>query len=279
MLPLSESAPPVEYPGLALLMHVIERQLGTTLDQAALKCRELADELTRTIAVADNLMQRVSRSSVLEERMGLSKDVKEYARATLKTESLVSELQEQVERGDAVMRLLGDSSVGRSAAETDAESLIQQLSEFLRADLGESVTLDVVTKGPCVVPIGRPTVLCILCAAVENALENIRAAGARGHVVLKTCQTDDELVIEVADDGIPGFTELRVGIVDSLVADTRKTKLRQLRERVRGLGGELTVDTDDGGTLISIYLPVGADSMRADPMVQIPKVRLERQNQ
>jgi signal transduction histidine kinase len=150
----------------------------------------------------------------------------------------------------------------------------------LRADLGERVTLDVVTKGPCLVPIDRPTVLCILCAAVENALENIRAAGTRGHVELRTCQTDDEIVIEVADDGVPCFTELRAGIVESLVADTRKTKLRQLRERVRGLGGELTVDTDDGGTLISIYLPVGAESMQAaDPMVQIPMVRLERQNQ
>jgi hypothetical protein len=277
--PVFDSKPSGEYPGLALLMRVIEQQLGTSIDQTALKCRELADELTRTVAAADSLMQRVSRGSALEERKGLSKDVKEYALATLKTETLVSELQEQVERGDAVMRLLGDPLAGRSEVETDAESLLRQLSEFLRSELGDNITLDVATSGPCFVPIGRPTVLCILCAAVENALESIRAAGARGRLQLRASRTDEEILIEVADDGVPCFTDLRASVVDSLLADPRRTKLRQLRERVRALGGELTVDTDEAGTLLSIYLPMGVELMPADPVTQIPKLRRERQNQ
>ena len=59
-------------------------------------------ELTRTIAYADGLMQRVGRGSARQELKGWSSDVKKYARATLRTETLVCELQEQVERGASV---------------------------------------------------------------------------------------------------------------------------------------------------------------------------------
>src|SRR5579859_3397750 len=65
-----------EYPTFALLMRVVERQLGGTLNQAALKCSELADELTRTIAVADGLMQRVRHGSSRQEPREWAKDVR-----------------------------------------------------------------------------------------------------------------------------------------------------------------------------------------------------------
>src|SRR5262249_37346017 len=129
--PLPESASG-EYPGLVLLMQVIERRLGSSLNDAALKVRELADELTRTVAIADGLMRRVQLGSDREAVKGWSREVREYARATLRTETLVSKLHDQVGRGEAIIRLLGDFSVDASPTRTDAESLLQQLAEFLR---------------------------------------------------------------------------------------------------------------------------------------------------
>ncbi len=276
-----ESLAPVgigEYPTFALLMRVVERQLGGTLNQAALKCTELADELTRTIAVADGLMQRVRQGSAKEALREWTKDVRDYAQATLRTEALVSELREQVERGDAVIRLMGDLSSDRSATNTDAESLVLELAELLAGDLGDQVTLEVVTSGPCPMGFPRSTLLYLICGAIEGALHNIRAGDGRGHIKLSASKVDTELLIEVADDGVAGSADLRASVVDSLFTDPRMTRMRQLRHSVRGLGGELSVDVDEGGTLVSIYLPTSPEETPIDAVLPPTRPRNERRD-
>jgi signal transduction histidine kinase len=268
-----------EYPGLSLLIRVVERRLGSPLNQAALKCNELAQELTKTVAVADGLMQRVREGSAREELRGWSKDVKQYAEATLRAEALVSELREQVERGDAIIRLLGDLSVESSVADTDAEYLLRNLAELLRADVDQNMSLVVETNGPCLVAMDRPAFLCIVCAVVENALENIRAANGRGRLELRASKIDAEVLIEVADDGVPNATDLRTSIVDTLVTDPRTAKLREVRERLRAMDGELTVDADEAGTVVSLYLPTTLESVAADAAPpRSPFVHVERRN-
>jgi hypothetical protein len=267
-----------EYPTFALLMRVVERQLGGTLNQAAIKCSELADELTRTIAVADGLMQRVRHGSAREELREWAKDVRDYAQATLRTEALVSELREQVEQGDAVIRLMGNLSSDGSAATTDAESLILELADLLVVDLGEQVSLEVVTAGPCPMRIPRSALLYVICGAVESALDNIRSGEGRGHIKLAASKLDTEVLIEVADDGIAGSADLRASIVDSLLADPRVARMRQLRDCVRGLGGELSVDMDDTGTLVSIYLPITPEEVPTDEVTPLPRTRHERRH-
>jgi signal transduction histidine kinase len=72
------------------------------------------------------------------------------------------------------------------------------------------------------------------------------------------------VLIEVADDGIPSANDLRVTLADTLFADPRKARLRQVRERLRGMNSELTVDSDEAGTLVSLYLPTSSESAVSD---------------
>jgi hypothetical protein len=267
-----------EYPGLALLLQVVERQLGSPLNQAALKCNELAGELTKAVAVADGLMQRVRRGSSRDEIGRWSRDVKHYAQATLRAETLVSELREQVERGEAVIRLLGDLSAGVSATKTDVASLLEQFAELLRVDLGNDLSVEVITNGPCFVEMARSELLCIICAAVETALENIHAVADQGHLELRASSTVTDVLIEVADNGIPNATDLRATIIDPLLVNPRTARLRQLRERVRGADGELTVDADDGGTVVLIHLPMYSESPRMAPVPRASALDVERRN-
>jgi hypothetical protein len=270
------STPQGAYPGLALLMRMVEKRLSGPLNEAAQKCSELAEELSRAVAAADGLMQRARSGSAREELKGWSREVKHYAQATLRAEALVSELRDQVERGDIVTRLLGDLSVGSDTTKTDVAWLLPQLADLLRADLGERILLDVAAIGPSFVEVPRPALLCIVCAGVENALDNIRANGDRGHLELRASGTGAEVLIEVADDGIPNATDLRVSIMDPIVADSRTTRLRQLRERVRGLDGELTVDADDTGTVLSIYLPACSEPATIELEAGAPRTHLLR---
>jgi hypothetical protein len=267
-----------DYPGLALLMRVVERQLGSPLNEAALNCNRLADELAHAVAVADGLMQRVRLGSSREELREWSREVKQYAQATLRAETLVSELRGQVERGDAVMRLLGESPADGATPRTDTETLLHQLAELLRADLGDDISLDVTTSGPCLVEMARPALLCIVCAAIEIALENVRSTLSPGRLELRASTMDNEVLIEVADDGAPGVTDLRPSLVDSLLGDPRTAKLRRLRERVRGADGELTVDAVDGCTVVSIYLPISPEPTPTESVADISTFQLVRRS-
>jgi signal transduction histidine kinase len=275
------AAPPTPrgaHPGLALLMRMVERRVGSPLNEAVHKCGELTKELTQVIAVADGLLERVRAGSAREESNGWSREVKQYAAATLRAENLVTELRQQVERGDAVAKLLGSPSTEGSSKETDAESLVRDLARFLEPDLDEHTSLEVSTSGPCLVEVARTEFLCILCAAVENAIDNIRTSGRACRLEVKTSMTDTEVLVEVADDGRPSSTDLRASIVDSVIADPRVTRLRQLREGVRGVGGELAVDADERRTLVSIYLPRHRETAPVDTLATPPRARLERRD-
>jgi len=190
----------------------------------------------------------------------------------------VSELRGQVERGDAVMRLLGDSSPAGSSAPTDVGALLRQLAELLRADVSEKISLELLTTEACFVQMARPSLLCIVCGAIEIALDNIRATAGDGHLQLRASKSDTEALIEVTDDGVPGATDLRASIVDSLLADPRTARLRQLRERVRAVDGELAVDADEGGSVVSIYLPLSPEVVAQEPVARVPSLHLERRN-
>jgi hypothetical protein len=266
-----------ECPGLDLLMRVLERRLGCPLDAAAARCTELAEELRRVVAIADGLIEQIRVGAPREQLKTWSNDIKNYARATLKAEALTSELQKHVERSDDVLNLLGESPVA-GANETDAGLLLEQLTEFLRGDIADRSTISVTTESPCFVNVTRQTLIRIVCAAIENGLENIRAGGTAGHLTLRASSADTAILIEVTDNGVPGSTDLRPSILGPLLSEACTTRLRQVREHVRHIGGDMAVDTDEGGNIVSIYLPARQETATTDMMRERPTKRLERRN-
>ena len=258
-------------------MRTVEPRLGRPLDGAATACTELADELMRVVALADGLMQRVQQGAQREELKGWFSEVKNYARATLRVEALASLLQEEVQRSDAVLKLLGSLSLDFLSPETDAAPLLEELADLVQSDLPRSIECVFIREAPCVVGVPRATLVSLVCAAIEIGLENILAGRKTGRITLRTSGADGEVVIEVADDGPPGSTDLRATLLDSVLCDVRTTRLRELRERTRRVGGDLLVDADDTGNVVSIYLPA-LSRPAAVSVRQRVNARLERSN-
>jgi signal transduction histidine kinase len=265
-------------PGLALLMRTLERGLGGSPDAAALRCNELTDELARVVAIADRLMQRVQSGAPREALKGWFSEVKDYARATLKAQSLASALQEEVQRTSAVVKLLGTLSSSAARLETDVASLLDHLADFLRGDLAPAISVEVETDGDCVVQTPRQMLMCMACAAVEIALDDIFAKGQSGRIYLRARKADSVVILEVADDGMLGATDLRATLADPLLGSSRASRLRQVRDRARAIGGELIADGDEAGNSVSIYLPA-APEWTTDPGLQKPRSRSSHYNQ
>ncbi|MET0591354.1 MAG: hypothetical protein ABW133_01560 [Polyangiaceae bacterium] len=265
-------------PGLALLMRTLERGLGGPPDAAAVRCNELTDELARVVAIADRLMQRVQSGAPREALKGWFTEVKDYARATLKAQSLASALQEEVQRTSAVVKLLGTLSAGSGRAETDVALFLEHLADFLRGDLAPQVSIDVDVSGPCVVQSPKQMLMCIACAAVEIALDDIFAKGKSGRLMLSARKADSVVILEVSDDGLLGATDLRASISEPLIGNSRAARLRQVRERARAIGGELIADGDANGNSVSIYLPA-APTFTTEPAIEKPRSRSTHFNQ
>jgi signal transduction histidine kinase len=266
-------------PVLGVLMRAVEPRLGGPLDAAAARCTELAHELTRVVAIADGLMQRAHTDARHDELPGWFSEVKDYARATLRVEALASALQEEVQRSDAVVKLLGSLSWDDPVSETDAASLLEHLAELVQSDLPPSLACEYVKdEAPCIVNVARATLLSLASAAIEAALANILAGKSIGRVTLRATAAEGEAVIEVADNGAPSSTDLRATVLDSFIIDDRTARLRELREWTRRIGGELMVDADEAGNVISIYLPALSEPT-AVPLRQVVGPRFERPNQ
>jgi len=274
------AAPPPQVPNPASSsdassIRVLERRLGSRLDAATTRCRGLADELEGAVAVADRLLQRVQLGA---KRGGLKTwrgDVRDYARATLKAEALAVELEEQVGRTNAVVKALDDLTVNTSASETEVASVLQQYAELLKGGFPECVTLRFDAPRPCVVDVRRDTVIGLVCNAIESALYNIEsifgpqnptvASGTPplppgqsvGRISLRAAVMDAEtVVVEVTDDGTAASPFLHATAKDPFFSDARSTMLRGMRKRTRRAGGELTVQSDAAGNVLSIYLPL-----------------------
>jgi signal transduction histidine kinase len=88
-------------------------------------------------------------------------------------------------------------------------------------------------------PTVETTAYFIACEALVNAVKHATAERAK----VRITTSDDELRLEVTDNGCGGADP------------TRGTGLAGLVDRARAIGGELTVQTGPGGTLLRAVLP------------------------
>jgi PAS domain S-box-containing protein len=83
---------------------------------------------------------------------------------------------------------------------------------------------------------------------VQEALTNISRHANASRVSLLLSEADEHLEVLVKDDGI--------GISETQATDTRSFGLLGIRERVRGLGGEVSIRGETGkGTTVAVSIP------------------------
>jgi hypothetical protein len=260
-------------PALGILLRAVEARPRSSLGTAATICAEFASELGRIVAIADGLVQRVQPGLKRDELKVWFSEVKHYAQATLRLEALAAALREEVQGNEAALRCLGHLTVDFAARDTDVAALLECVADFVQTDLPPNVACEFVREAPCIVGVPCGTLISLTCQAIAIGLENIAIGGGGGRVKLRTSVAEGEVAIEVADDGAPGATDLRLTVLDMVFSNDRTARLRALREQVRRAGGELFVDSDAAGNVISIYLPpVSAQALvpaqRPSPLLQ-----------
>ena len=114
-------------------------------------------------------------------------------------------------------------------------------------------------------------------AIIVNLLENAAKYGAGGAVTVSAHVDDDELVVEVADEG-PGLNDVPADVLFQAFSRGRHPGeapghgigLYMVRMLTRSLGGEASIaERPDGGTVARVSLPQRRDD---DPVVQRPRV-------
>jgi signal transduction histidine kinase len=133
---------------------------------------------------------------------------------------------------------------------TLAEAL-GRLAERFAAQTGVAVTL---TPGTQEAAGGLPRDAQVaLLRAAQEALANVRRHAGATHVALGLARDHDEVTLAVVDDG----RGIGTGVPEG-------NGLRGMRERARGAGGDLAVDSAPGeGTRLRVTVPVGAGEVSA----------------
>ncbi|GGI20784.1 MAG: PAS domain-containing protein [Oxalicibacterium faecigallinarum] len=102
-----------------------------------------------------------------------------------------------------------------------------------------------------------PRVDIALFRMVQESLNNIAKHAQATHVDVILDDTDDEIILNIRDNGI--------GIAPERLKDVMTHGLRGMRERATYLGGSVTVgNAPSGGTLISATIPKIPANMRND---------------
>lgn len=157
---------------------------------------------------------------------------------------------------DVYEQIRHNLSMLRAWEQVNITEAINELGRIMAHNEGLSITMQVQGQPEWLSPHTSENVYSIVREALNNVIKHARA----GHVDLELHWSDDQLSIELADDGI-GFdpaTEPRNGHYGLML----------MRETVEALGGELRIDSSPGaGARLQIDIPLHRDD--ADPLQKL----------
>ena len=223
---------------------------------------------SRAAAELERLQQaaalRRSRARVIEaadaERRRVGRDLHDGAQQRLAAvANLLRAAQLQVERGGEPGDTLRFAHDELGAAQTELRELARGLHPVALSERGLRSAIESLTVGsepPMTLDVAvddlPDDVELAAYFIVSESLMNARRYAGAGAVQVRVAPVDDELLVEIVDDGSGG-------------ADPASgTGLRGLADRVDALGGRLEVDSPVGaGTRVSARLPLGDARARA----------------
>jgi signal transduction histidine kinase len=104
----------------------------------------------------------------------------------------------------------------------------------------------------------------IVLEALTNVIRHAQAHHCTIRFSLAQNRSNDNLHIEIMDDGVGLPRDLRAGV-----------GLRSMRERVEEVGGQLIVDSQPSVTRVLAILPMGEMGMQTHLATQTPAVNSE----
>jgi signal transduction histidine kinase len=194
---------------------------------------------------------------------------------------------------DVRKELRGAGSLAMSLAELAAHAersgagsiaaLARDVVGVMRDDYSAWAIFTVEVEGPCKVAIAPVSVAFVLAALIVNAVDAIRGGRkGTGRVEIRLSEHEDAVLLEVQDDGRPVRTDLRPSVLEPYfgVARSDRTGLVRIRERMRRCGGDVQVDSGEGGTTVRVLLPTSTEEVVFDPAVleTAPALKKDRQN-
>jgi signal transduction histidine kinase len=216
------------------LRQVNRKLIGAREEEAARIAAELHDDVGQRLALVSIGLSRLRQTGVPTNALAFSE---------------IEKLQEQT---SAIARLLRGISRQLHPATLDHAGLAPAL-QLLTDEVGQSTGLSVRMhyQGDCS-GLSRDVALSLYRVAQEGLTNVIRHSGAQ-EVVLSLQQTHQELVLEINDNG-KGFAQTSIDPRNGL-------GLHSATERVRLVGGRLTVDSAPGlGTLLRATVPLQVPS-------------------
>jgi two-component system nitrate/nitrite sensor histidine kinase NarX len=227
-----------------------ERVLRTVAEQAAL------------LVERNRLIDELEYHSVMEERTRLAREIHDGLAQTLAfLKLLASQMQTSLARGD--ISRLGELLITSHKTLSDAYLDTRQAIDNLRVTPHERVedwlgqtardfeeATEIVTRldilpGTVDLP---PEVQAQLIRVVQESLSNIRKHARAANVTISLRRWDDDVILEVADDG-QGFSPEDVPTISQY-------GLRGMRERAEMIGADFQIiSSPDQGTTIRLRLP------------------------
>lgn len=209
---------------------------------------------------AERLSESERRAGVLAERGRVSRELHDALAQGLSSQAMLLQAADQAwDRPELAREHLRAAERVGAANLSEARRLVQDLApadladatveEALRAVAGRAgVPVEVRVDGA--EPPLPQRVQSTLVRIAQGALANAREHAAAGHVVLTLTYLDDQVVLDVADDGR--------GFLEAAPSDgNRGHGLPAMRVRAQQLGGRLTVESAPGqGTVISAAIPL-----------------------
>ncbi|MCR6484087.1 sensor histidine kinase [Amycolatopsis sp. OK19-0408] len=209
---------------------------------------------------AERLKESERRAGVLAERHRVSREIHDALAQGLSSQAMLLQAADQAwDRPELAREHVKAAQRIGAGNLSEARRLVQDLAPADLADATLEEALDAVAARQAGLPVevrvdGVPralpervqsTLVRIAQGALANALEHADA----GRAVLTLTYLDDQVVLDVADDG-RGFTEAEP-------RNDRGHGLPAMRVRATQLGGRLTVESAPGqGTVISAAIPV-----------------------
>lgn len=232
------------------------------------------DEVQDLTRVFNRMQERLTR--YVTDRTRILAAVSHDLRSPLTAMRFDAEMVEDDATRESLIASIDEMQAMAEATLTFAEGLsgnepteIVNLAEWLRTLAGDMVVPFKLDDGPAMIVQLRPL---SLRRAVRNLAENAIRYG--GSATVGWRQTDDDLVIEVADEG-PGIPEEeleevfapfhRLEASRSLETGGHGLGLAIARAIVRGHGGDIRLSNRSGGGLkASIFIPLAEDTSIAD---------------